>query len=222
MKRFSFFLSFKNKKMTYIFFLILCIAIGLFYAFKHGNKAKKEIENFEHYKKEIQVNTKNIIQLKYFGQIDLNHTEEYVQVNTIINNKRISLDLNFIQEKVSKQSIQPTIDFLGNLSTIEENAIREIAENFKNGNEVKPYIQHHLQEFSQEEKKSLGITVHKNLEEQMNIFLDSIYLKRIGFYPEEWESMVVFDYTISQELTQYLLVLVFNKDQELVQITTES
>lgn len=207
--------------MTQTLLFILVIGIGLFYALKHGNKAKKDIAEFES-KKVTNTTIQEIIELKYFGEIDLNKTEEYIDVDTNINGNAVSIDLNIIEEKISKKTIQPTISFLENLPKIEKIAHKQVLSDFKNGSIVKDYIEHHIGEFNDEELKSLGIKSTDSSESKKEKILNKIHLKRIGIYPKEWDSLAIFDYTINDDLTQYLIVLKFDSDGEFVDIYTES
>ncbi len=207
--------------MTQPLLFYLVIGIGLFYAFKYGNKAKKDIAEFES-KKETNVTTQEIIRLKYFGKIDLNMTEEYIDVLTNINGNEVSIDLNIIEEKISKKTIQPTINFLENLSEIEKIANKQVLSDFQNGSIVKDYIEYHIREFNNEELKSLGIESTDSYENKKQKFLNIIHLKRIGIYPEELDSFAIFDYTINDDLTQYLIVLKFDSNGKFVDIYTES
>lgn len=207
--------------MTQTLLFTLVILIGLFYAFKYGNKAKKDIAEFES-TKVVETTTQEIIELKYFGKLDLNKTEEYIDVLTKINGNEVSIDLNIIEEKITKKTIQPTISILENLSEIEKIAHKQVFLDFKNGNIVTDYIEHHIGEFNDEDLKSLGIESTDSTEKKKEKFLNKIHLKRIGIYPEEWDSLAIFDYTINDELTQYLIVLSFDSDGKFVDVYTES
>lgn len=207
--------------MTQTLLFILVIGIGLFYVHKHGNKAKKDIAEFE-IKKEAETTTQEIIELKYFGKLDLNKTKEYIDVLTNINGNEVSIDLNIIEEKITKNTIQPTISFLENLSKIEKIAHKQLLSDFKNGSIVKDYIEHHIGEFNDEDLISLRIESTDSFESKKEKFLNKIHLKRIGIYPEEWDSLAIFDYTINDDLTQYLIVLSFDSDGKFVDIFIES
>ena len=207
--------------MTQTLLFILVIGIGLFYAFKYGNNAKKHITEFENKKQNVS-QIQEIIELKYFGKIDLNNTEEYFDVIADINGNKVSMDLNIVDEKISKKTIEPTIRFLENLNEIEKNAHKQVLSDFKNGKIVNDYIEHHIEEFNNEELQSIGIEPTESLEVKKMKFLNKIHLKRIGIYPEEWDSLAIFDYTINDGLTQYLIVLKFDNDGKFVDIYTES
>lgn len=207
--------------MTQTLLFILVIGIGLYYAYKYGNKAKKDIAEYER-KKQMTHQTHEIVELKYFGKIDLNKTEEYIDVIVDINGNKVSLDLNIIEETMSNKTIEPTITFLENLTEIEKTAHKQVFFDFKNGKIVNDYIEHHIGEFSDEELHSIGIESTDSPEEKKKKFLDKIHLKRIGIYPEEWDNLAIFDYTINDELTQYLIVLSFDSNEKFVDIYTES
>lgn len=172
--------------------------------------------------KNKRIQSQEMVELKYFGQIDLNKAEEYIDVSANINGNEVSLDLNFIEETISKETIKPTITFLENISEIEKTASDQVKSDFVNGAIVRGYIEHHVKEFNDEDLKSLGIDATDSSEDKKQKILNKIHLKRIGFYPEEGNSFAIFDFTISEDLTQYLIVLSFDNNGELVDIYTES
>ncbi|WP_026724950.1 DUF2004 domain-containing protein [Flavobacterium sasangense] len=208
--------------MTQTLLFLLVIGIGTFYAFKNGNKAKKDIIEFENLKYQKNNVDNEIVDLKFFGKIDLNNTKEYIDVSANINGNKISIDLIFFEKKVSKKTIEPTIHLLNNLSEIEKNAKKIILEDYKIQNVVLDYIEHHLQEFSESDLQSLDIIQTEKLEEKKLKFLNKIKLVRIGIYPEDSDSMATFDYTIGRDLTQYLIVIRFDSEGKLVEIVMES
>jgi hypothetical protein len=53
-------------------------------------------------------------------------------------------------------------------------------------------------------------------------FLSKLYLQRIGLYPQQPEECAVFDYTIVDDMTNYLIVAKFDSLCELTEITMES
>ena len=152
----------------------------------------------------------------------MNNTEEYNEVQVNINGTEFWIDLNIIKDQISKETIEPTIKFLNNLSEIVLVAQNQVKTDFDNGNVVKDYIKHHIGEFNDDELKSLGIELTDSSENKASKFLNKIHLKRIGFYPEEWDSLAIFDFTINDDLTQYLIVLKFDSNGEFVDIYTES
>jgi len=49
-----------------------------------------------------------------------------------------------------------------------------------------------------------------------------LHLNRIGFYPQDAERYAIFDYTLGEEHTNYLLVVVLNNEDKIQYITMES
>lgn len=185
-------------------------------------KIKQSIIEFKNIKYQKNNDDKEIVDLNYFGKIDLNNTLEYINVSSNINGNKISIDINFFEKKISKKTIEQTIHLLNNLSEIEKNAKKIILEDYKNQNEVFGYIEHHLREFSENDLQSIGIIQTEKLEEKKLKFLNKIKLVRIGIYPEDSARMATFDYTIGRDLTQYLIVLRFDNEGKFVEILTES
>jgi hypothetical protein len=68
----------------------------------------------------------------------------------------------------------------------------------------------------------LGIDKSKDMEKQKNQMLNKIHLKRIGIYPEEPVSYGVFDYTINDDLTPYLIVVRFDDKGKIIETAMEN
>jgi len=79
-----------------------------------------------------------------------------------------------------------------------------------------------LEEFNDEELKVLQIDQTLSLDEQRIQMLQKVHLKRIGLYPEEPESFGTFDYTINDDLTQYLIVVRFDNQGNITSLEMES
>lgn len=203
--------------MTQILLFLFVVVVGFYYAFKYGEKAKKDIIEFQNMKNQNQ-----IIVLKYFGEINLSKTEEYIDVSVDINGNEVSLYLNFVEEEISKKTIESITDLLNELPKMEEVAHQYIISDLKEGGTVKDYIEHHLEEFSIAELKLLSIENADAKDLQIRKFLDQIHLKRIGFYLEESDSIVIFDYTINDDLTQYIIVVTFDSRGGIIDINMES
>jgi hypothetical protein len=52
--------------------------------------------------------------------------------------------------------------------------------------------------------------------------LSKLHLVRVGLYPDSEDEFAIFDYSIGQELTQYLVVINTNEDGEIDYMTMES
>ncbi len=96
-----------------------------------------------------------------------------------------------------------------------------ILNDFKNTGIVKDYVEHHLEDIEKEDldKFLIGSDHAIPVEEQL---LHTLHLERVGFYPQNNDSFAVFDYTISRDITQYVIVVTFDKSGLVVGLDMES
>jgi len=82
------------------------------------------------------------------------------------------------------------------------------------------YMDHHLEELSPE--LLLSMFGKKPAAVDRDSFLAALCLARVGLYPDDTDRSAVFDYTIDAEATQYLLVVTFDSEGEVIAIDMES
>jgi hypothetical protein len=83
------------------------------------------------------------------------------------------------------------------------------------------YLSHHAEELGEKDLlKIFGISDPDDLD--IHHLLDALQLKRIGLYPGAEGHVAVFDYTIDEEATDYLLVVEFDGDGEVYGISMDS
>jgi hypothetical protein len=82
------------------------------------------------------------------------------------------------------------------------------------------YLDHHLEELG--DKLVQEIFGKPTAEVDDATFLAALALCRVGLYPEEPEACAVFDYTVSREHTQYILVVTFDQRGQVTDIEMES
>lgn len=89
----------------------------------------------------------------------------------------------------------------------------EIRKEFENSEEntVKEYISHHLAEIPKDELDELMSSKDKTKSDKEKLF-EKIKLTRIGIYPQDKDQYAIFDYTIGETYTQYLLVVKTDKN----------
>lgn len=86
---------------------------------------------------------------------------------------------------------------------------------------VATYFSHHAEELNAKELKQVfGVSDPDEL--TIDHLLDALQLKRIGLYPESESYVAVFDYTIDENLTDYLLAVEFDQDGEVFDISMDS
>jgi hypothetical protein len=159
--------------------------------------------------------------VNHFGALDTNSLEEYYEVTIPFKDKSISIDLNFDEDTVSESKLKVVNLFLEQLQLQDSVAKLAIQKDYKDGNAVAEYIEHHLDVLTSEELNAVFASIDATLSNEDNI-LAALHLKRVGFYPDEENQFAVFDYTIDKELTDYLVVVNFRKDGKIDHITMES
>lgn len=138
-------------------------------------------------------------------------------------NHEISLDLNFDKKETSVSILLEVKSFLENLDQWEEQNQKYIDEDFLNReyDSVKEYLELHLDEFDKEELAAI-INIHDEKTAYIDQLRNKLHLKRLGLYPEEAEHFAIFDYSIGSSYTQYVLVIIVDKNGQLKQMTVES
>lgn len=83
------------------------------------------------------------------------------------------------------------------------------------------YLSHHAEDFSDDERlEHFGTADAAGL--GVDQLLKSIHLARIGLYPASDDYVAVFDFTIDEELTDYILAVEFGKDGSVTGISMDS
>jgi Protein of unknown function (DUF2004) len=160
---------------------------------------------------------------KYFGEIDLDKVEEYYEIGLELNKRTVELTINISTESkiIDKESISKIEDYIDNLQTNEKDIRSFILEDFKEKGESKNYIDFQIEGQDKEDISDLISDADKTLNKREKL-LSVLYLLRISFYPEtEDKVFAVYDYTIDDDLTDDLLVVILYKDNT-ARITIES
>ncbi len=153
--------------------------------------------------------------LQPFGQINLLALEEGYQAQIEISGKSIRLDINFAKTSIKKEVMNTIKHFIENISEFNKRNKEHIRNSFNDENvtTVKEYVAFHIEELGDEFLKRLNIDTKSTDKEHQ--FLEKINLTRVGLYPVgkyEASNFAVFDYTVSEELTDQLIVV--NTDDE--------
>ncbi len=149
----------------------------------------------------------NTYQIPGFDTIDLNDLNDYYDAQIKFKEREIALDINFDEYSTDRQKLEAISSVVNHLADYDEKARKAMEEDYLSGDTIKTYIENHQDLFGENE-----------VAEQ----IAKLYLKRVGFYPENEEGFAVFDYTISEQETQYLVVINFKKDGGIDSLTMES
>lgn len=82
------------------------------------------------------------------------------------------------------------------------------------------YLNHHLEEFKKELSNLVNFDNTTTEPEQQ--LLTKLKLVRVGLYPDSEDNFVTFDYSIGQDITNYLVVTNTDENGQLDYMTMES
>jgi hypothetical protein len=159
--------------------------------------------------------------LKYFGEIDSDNLDEYYATEITFNGRQIEADISFDEKTIDINKLIKINEWLSDIEKLDQIGLASVKEDFKSGDTVTDYIEHHIQELESDDLKAL-LKQAKTGSTKEEKLLHLIKLKRIGFYPNTNESFINLDYTLDEGLTNYLVVLDYTEDGKLYYITLES
>jgi Protein of unknown function (DUF2004) len=86
---------------------------------------------------------------------------------------------------------------------------------------IATYLSHHAEELGEKDLLRIFGTADPD-DLGIDHLLDALQLKRIGLYPESDGFAAVFDYSIDEEATDYILAMEFDRDGEVIGISMDS
>ena len=157
--------------------------------------------------------------IKYFKNVDFN--SDYLETTIEFQNREIQLDINTDAVLGENNWVKEYEEYISKLETSKEKIDKEIIKDFENDGVTKEWVDFHSEELieSIEENGTLD-NCDKNLPIDRQI-LSALKLNRIGIYPE-YEDYAVWDYILDDEISDEILVIVTDKNGEIVDITWES
>ncbi len=166
-----------------------------------------------------------------FGALNLEaakngYSADY-EVEMLVNNRPVTVDVNFKSHKITPEKMAQVERFAGNLNDFDEQNQRALFANFncqKRGEDysVKEYLEFHLEECAPEELAKLIDFKDKNTA-PIKQLLAKLLLVRVGLYPEaEEDSFAVFDYSIGREIADGLIVIYTFENGKISLMTSES
>ena len=160
--------------------------------------------------------------IKYFKNVDFN--SDYLETTIELQNREIQLDINSDAVLGENNWVKEYEEYISKLETFKEKIDKKIIKDFENGGVTKEWIDFHSEELMEsiEENGTLD-NCDKNLPIDRQI-LSALRLRRIGIYPEYEgeEYYAIWDYILDDEISDEILVIVTDKNGEIVDITWES
>ena len=161
--------------------------------------------------------------LPHFGPIDPNDLEEYYDTDIPFNGMTIQIDLNFETKTIEPKRLDTAKHFIDNIRIYDINNKGYIASDYNNkdGDTVRFYLQHHLEELGTTELAALLPRGSKAVDYE-KLLLQKLHLVRVGIYPDSAKEFAIFDYTIGSDITDDLVVIFTDENGNLDYMTMES
>lgn len=157
--------------------------------------------------------------IKYFKNVDFN--TDYLETTIEFQNREIELDINTDVVLGKDSWVKEYEEYISKLEVFKEKIDKEIVEDFENEGITKEWVDFHLEELGEAiEEEGLLKECNKKLSLDRQV-LSIIKLRRIGIYPE-YEDYAIWDYILDDEISDEILVIVTDKNGEIVDITWES
>jgi len=86
---------------------------------------------------------------------------------------------------------------------------------------VQRYLEYHLEELDEAERREcLGVGDPRAVD--IDVLMDRIHLFSVALYPVDRDECAIFDYTIGEHVTQYMIVVKFDESVEVARVDMES
>jgi hypothetical protein len=135
----------------------------------------------------------------------------------------VPVDINSDDETFTRDMLAEIAIFISDAARFDEISRDAFKAEFDEKPEgtVGTYLSHHAEELGEKDLlRIFGIEDPDDLD--INHLLEALQLKRIGLYPGADGYVAVFDYTIDEEATDYLLVVEYDSDGEVFGISMDS
>ena len=161
--------------------------------------------------------------LPYFGNLPTKNLEEYYDVDIELNGNEIQVDLNFENQTVDTLILDKVKNFIEKLEKFDKLNKTYILNDYndEDGDTVKSYLEHHLEEVDKEELTKL-VNFDDTITEPEKQLLSKLKLVRVGLYPDNEDNFAIFDYSIGKDITNYLVVINTDENGQLDYMTMES
>lgn len=161
--------------------------------------------------------------LPYFGNLPTENLEEYYDVDIELNGNEIQVDLNFENQTADTLILDKVKNFIEKLEKFDKLNKTYILNDYndEDGDTVKFYLEHHLEEVDKEELTKL-VNFNDTITEPEQQLLSKLKLVRVGLYPDNEDNFAIFDYSIGKDITNYLVVINTDENGQLDYMTMES
>lgn len=161
--------------------------------------------------------------LPHFGQLSTENLEEYYTTNMDFNCNEVQVDLNFENKNIDPSQLKKVKNYLENIGKFDKLNKTYLHDDYndKEGETVKFYVEHHLEEVEKEELSTL-INFDDSATEPEQQLLKKLELVRVGLYPDSEDQFAILDYSIGRDITDYLVVINTDENGQLDYMAMES
>ncbi len=168
--------------------------------------------------------TSSTFELPVVGAIEFpGGTDGYWQFALPMRGGEVPVDINAGGDTFTKDMLAEIAAFIADAARFDEIARDAFKTEFTEKPEgtVGTYLSHHAEELGEKDLlRIFGIADPDDLD--IDHLLDALQLKRIGLYPGSEDYCAVFDYTIDEEATDYILAVEFDNDGEVFGVSMDS
>jgi hypothetical protein len=147
--------------------------------------------------------------LPHFGDIDIDKLDEYYDASFELNGREVRLDMNSDETSIDIKRMDEIKAFIEKIADFDKQNKELIEQDYNDpdADTVKLYVSHHLKEVPGDEFGDRIDFNNKNISPELQ-FMKALQLVRVGLYPnDENNKFAIFDYSIGQDLTQYIVVI---------------
>lgn len=162
----------------------------------------------------------------HFGDLDLNNLQEKYEINIDLHGTNIKIDLNFKEKTIDLNKASLIQNFISNIDNynIQNKVLIQKSYDYQNDSVVKEYIEFHLEELDREILGEFIDFDNTNVNPAKQL-LNQLKLVRVGLYPDgkyNSTNFAVYDYTIDRKITDQIIVINTDENNNLEEITWES
>ena len=164
-----------------------------------------------------------IVELPFFGPINTSSVEEYYESDFQHNARTVTVDLNFENNTIDETRLITVKKFLQNIPNwlIRNKSYILDSLNDDDDDTVREYAEY-LREVLETDVLARLIRIDAEPEDQIAQIAEKLHLVRIGLYPDSGGQFAIFDYSIGQDMVDYLLVINTDENGVLEYMTMES
>jgi hypothetical protein len=156
----------------------------------------------------------------YFGSLSDTSGELRWERTADLGGREVQLEMTSDTE-VTPSQLDAAATFARGLAQFDAASREALVREQGDGSAVRLYIDHHLSQLPAQVLQSLFATTRAS-EITPVLFLARMVLQRVGLYPGDEARTAVFDYTLDEDATNYLVAVSFGADGEITAIGMES